>query len=194
MHSCLALPKVAFFHWTCPPDYIRQASMSFDEIIREVLADLVGSCLSDRAWLKASLPSSQGGLNIRRAFLHAPAASVGSLEQSRTLVTRILGQVPETHSRLVGVVSVLAVASARRDWVSIKDIDVAHQQHCLSCCIDEVSHHYLLVSAPNIHSRALALSSTLPHAGDCLMSFLPLPLVFISKIRNSSCVCLIGWA
>ena len=46
----------------------------FDDLVREALSDLVGSPLPDWAWLKASLPSSLGGLNIRKASLHAPAA------------------------------------------------------------------------------------------------------------------------
>ena len=95
LRSCLALPKVAFALRTCPPCHVKQATASFDDIMREALADLAGGPLPDWAWLKASLPSKRGGLTIRRASMHAPAAYVGSLEQSGDLVSRILGHVPE---------------------------------------------------------------------------------------------------
>ena len=35
LRSCLALPKVAFSLRTCPPCYVKQATASFDNIIRE---------------------------------------------------------------------------------------------------------------------------------------------------------------
>ena len=79
-----------------PPNYIRQATTSFGETMREVLPNLVGVPFSDWAWLKASLPCSHGGVNIRRATLHAPLAYISSLEQFRAMDTRILGQDPET--------------------------------------------------------------------------------------------------
>ena len=41
-------------------------------------------------------------------------------------------------------------------------------QHSLSLAVDEASHRRLLSSAPSTRSRALALSSALPHAGDWL--------------------------
>ena len=71
LRSCLALPKVAFSLRTCPPSHIIQATATFDDVMREALTDLTGCPLSGWAWLKASLPSSCGGLNIRRATFHA---------------------------------------------------------------------------------------------------------------------------
>ena len=38
--------------------------------MREAVSDLAGCPLSHWSWLKASLPSSLGGLNIRQATLH----------------------------------------------------------------------------------------------------------------------------
>ena len=52
--------------------------------------------------------------------------------------------------------------------VSLEDIDVPLRQRTLSHSIDEASFNKLLDSAPDVRSRALALSSALPHAGDWL--------------------------
>ena len=60
----------------------------------------------------------------------------------------------------------LATAAAMPDWVSTEDIDAPLQQRALSHKIDEASYGSLLASAPDTHSRALALSCAIPHAGD----------------------------
>ena len=51
---------------------------------------------------------------------------------------------------------------------SIEDIDVPLWQCALSNCTDEASVNFLLTSAPDLCSKALANSTTLPHAGDWL--------------------------
>ena len=78
LRSCLSLPKISFVLRMCPPHLIQSALSAFDDIMRDTLADLCGSPISDWSWLKASLPVSMGGLNLCRALLHAPAAFVGS--------------------------------------------------------------------------------------------------------------------
>ena len=164
LRSCLALPKVSFSLRSCPPDFIKQGTANFDD----TMSDLVGSPLTDWAWLKASLPSSLGGLNLRSASLHAPAAYVSSLAQSRDLVDRILGLDTSPSIHLASSVSALAAATERPNWVSLEEIDVPLRQRPLSHCIDQATHQNLLSSAPDIRSNALALSTSLPHAGDWL--------------------------
>ena len=66
---CLGLPKIAFTLQTCPPSLIQRALMAFNDSLRDILSDLAGGPLSDWAWLKASLPSSLGGMagNVSRS-------------------------------------------------------------------------------------------------------------------------------
>ena len=71
---------------TSPPGHIRQATAAFDNAMLEALSNLAGGPLLEWTWLKASLPSSLGGLNIRRVSLHASAAYISSLDQSKELV------------------------------------------------------------------------------------------------------------
>ena len=78
--SCLSLPKIALV-----PSM--HATLHVPSQLLESLFDLAGSPLTGWIWLKANLPSSRGGLNIRRAFKHASAASVA---QSRSLVELVL--------------------------------------------------------------------------------------------------------
>ena len=132
LRSCLALPKIAFALRTCPPNLIQQALVAFDDSMREILSDLVGGPLSDWAWLKASLPSSLGGLNLRRAMFHAPAAYIASLQQSRSIISAILGRPPIAPLHLSHCVSALAEAAAKPEWSSLHDIDIPLHQRALS--------------------------------------------------------------
>ena len=100
LRSCLALPKVAFSLRCCPPSHIKDAISVFDDVMRDTLGAITGGSIPDWAWLKASLPSSRGGLNIRRASLHSPAAYISSLKQCKGLVARIMGGVLEPSRHL----------------------------------------------------------------------------------------------
>ena len=134
----------------------------------EAISDLAGGPLPNWAWLKASLPSSLGGLGIRRASLHAPAAYIGSLNQSRLLVARICGRVPGTSIHLAPALVSLAESVGREDWSSIEEVDVPLCQRHLSKAIDQAVSADLYSAAPDTRSKALALSTAIPHAGDWL--------------------------
>ena len=191
LHSCLALPKLNFLLRSCPPVYIHQATMAFDNMMRECLFELAGGPLSKWAWQKASLPSSLGGLNIRSASLHAPAAFVSSPDQSRALISRIRNQ-PSFSSHLARAVSDLALAAERPDWSSVEEIDVPLRQRPLSRMIDEASYNSLLHLAPDTRSRALALSTAIPHAGDWL-NVIPAPALGLHLHDREFRCCLDYW-
>ena len=168
LRSCLALPKVSFALRTCPPGHIKEATSKFDNAMLEAISDLAGGPLQNWAWLKASLSSSLGGLGIRRASLHAPAAYIGSLNQSRLLVARICGGVPSTSIHLAPALVSLAESVGREDWSSIEEVDVPLHQRHLSKAIDQAVSADLYSAAPDTRSKALALSTAIPHAGDWL--------------------------
>ena len=91
LRLCLTLPKVSFILRTCPISHIRHAAEEFDNAVRDALEITMGGPMSDWPWLKESLPSRLGGLNVRSASLHAPAAFLASSLQSSQIVERILG-------------------------------------------------------------------------------------------------------
>ena len=76
--------------YTCPPSHIKRSIAAFDNTMREAITDLTGGPLPDWSWLKASLPTSLGGLGIRCASTHAPAAYISSLDKSSHLIAGIL--------------------------------------------------------------------------------------------------------
>ena len=192
LRSCLALPKLAHVLRTCPPALIMNALNSFDCIMRDTLSDLAGGPLPDWAWLKASLPSSLGGLDIRHAALHAPAAYIGSFCQSQPLISGILGHAAKYPLHFSEALSSLHQAAGRPDWALLQDIDVPLIQHCLSRAIDQASFDALLASAPDTRSRALALSSAIHHAGNWL-NVIPSPSLGLHLQDREFRFCLQYW-
>ena len=121
----------------------------FDNAIREALESILGGPCPDWSWLKASLPSSRGGLNLRSASLHAPAAFIGSFCGSMNLVEEILGITPNVTQAF----SALSSSAARPYWHQLDDIDMPLHQCHLSLAIDEVFYMHLLSSAPTTRPR-----------------------------------------
>ena len=192
MRSCLALPKISFALRTCHPQLIQPALVAFDNSIRGALSDLVGGPLPEWSWLKASLPSSLGGLGLRRALFHAPAAFIGSLRQANFLMCSILGHSPSAPPLLPNCISALSVAAGRPEWLSLLDIDVPLTQRALSKSIDMASFDALLNDAPDTRSRALLLSSSIPHACDWL-NVIPSSSLGLHFLDREFRVCLQYW-
>ena len=192
LRSCLALPKVSFSLRTCPPNHIIQAMAAFDDTMHNALSELVGSPLTEWAWMKALPPSSRVELNIRRAFLHAPTAYVRSRTQTSALAAEICGGVPVPLDDLSGSIAALADAANRPDWSCLEEIDVPQWQGPLSHTVDEAAFNRLLNTSPSCSRfRALALSS-LPHAGDWL-NVIPFPALGLHLQDKEFRLCLCYW-
>ena len=167
LRSCLALPKVCFTLPSCPPHLVKYATSAFDYSMMEALSNFVGTPLSRWSGLKTSLPAALGGLGYFRAFLHVPVAYISSLDQFRELVTRMLGQAYAT-TKLMAPDLLNVAKAARREDCSIEGVDVPLRQCRLSKAIDHAVFDELLAMAPNTWSKALALTSSINHAGDWL--------------------------
>ena len=165
LKSCLALPKFNYTLRTCPPAFIHHATASSDIMLREALSDIAGSPLSDWAWEKATLPTSLGGVGPRSASLQAPVVFLCSFAASLNLVQSILGYHPITPPQVQDLVSTLVEVAKFTSWHSIDDNDVPISQCQLSRVQDEARFNSLH-SAPGRRSRALALSNSLPNAGE----------------------------
>ena len=127
-----------------------------------------GLALPTLVWLKTSLPSSWGGITLKAASTHAPAAYVASIMERSELVEGILGESRSPSPYLTQAVTALAISSNQQEWTQLDKVDVPLQQHYLSLAIDKAGHQQLLASAPSICARTLTNSTSLPHAGDWL--------------------------
>ena len=114
------------------------------------------------------------------------------MDQSSPLVARILGFSPSPSDHLSKAVLALSRAAARPDWVAVEEIDVPLHQRALSKEIDVSTFNSLLASASNTRSRALAMSSALPHAGDWL-NVVPSPALGLHLQDREFRLCLGYW-
>ena len=90
LRSCLSLPKLMFtLRTTYSLDHIDTWCL-FDNTIRDSMSTILGTPLSDTQWNQAQLPVSMGGLGLRAAVDHAPAAYSCSLIASQDLKESIL--------------------------------------------------------------------------------------------------------
>ena len=192
LRSCLSLPKISFALRTCVPQLIKPALVTFDESMRIALSDIVGGPIPEWSWLKASLPCSLGGLGLRQALLHAPAAYIGSWQQCYSLMSAILEHSPAPPLVIPGCVSALAESAGRPEWSSLQDIDVPLTQRALSKSLDIALFDAILDSAPDIRSKALTLSSSIPHAGDWL-NVIPSRALGLHFLDREHRVCLRYW-
>ena len=60
--------------------------------------------------------------------------------------------------------------SRQATWENATNIDIRHHQCLLSNIIHKVVYNRLVESAPNMRSKSLALSTSLPHAGTWLQA------------------------
>ena len=132
LRMCLALLELSFSLRTCPPIRIRDAAALFHHILFESVSDLVGGSLSDWFRLKASLPVLLGGLVTCRASIYAPAAFLASLDQSKELVSGILGHSSPSSGNLVSALQDLVSGTGRDDWCLIEGVDIPLQQRAPS--------------------------------------------------------------
>ena len=131
-------------------------------------------------------------MNLRSAALHAPAAYISSIVNSLDLVSQILGYTPNLPLALPSAISSLAKSARMTTWCSLEDIDVPLLQKSLSRLIDEACFNNLIESALDVRSRALALSSSLPHAGDWLNA-IPSPALGLCLLDQEFRLCLNYW-
>ena len=94
LRSCLSLPKFMFVLRAVDTTPFQPLLQEFDSITREALNRILAVPVTDLQWAQAKLPVSMGGLGLRAAEDHAPAAHIHSYLASQPLVNHLLGRVP----------------------------------------------------------------------------------------------------
>ena len=79
LSACLGSCRLMYAMRTSRADWVEEVFQEFDGLLKESVESLLGSPLSDSAWRQAQLCTSQGGLGLRSASLHADAAFLASV-------------------------------------------------------------------------------------------------------------------
>ena len=165
--------------------------MDFDAVIFDSLSELVGGSLTSWSRCKAALPIKLGGVGLRLASEHSPAIFLASVIACSPLILSLSGQeVPPSY--VSAALAALASSADLSDLTSISDLDLPISQKSLSGLIDRVKYSALLSSTQDIRSKALLLSSSIPHAGDWL-GVLPSPNIGLHLLDCEFRLCLRYW-
>ena len=145
VRSCFGLPKFAYCLRTCDPASVIDEFGSFDTAQCRALSDIAGTPLStqDPAWILASLPVSLGGLGLRSAAIHSPAAFVASNLQTSKLVEKII--TPHKTLRDITAATSLLTNNSANATTPLPDegLTAKTPQKLLSRRIDESRLHLL---------------------------------------------------
>ena len=91
LRSCLSLPKLLCAHRTFSPEVLSPIFCEFDSAMFKVSSDLIGGAGSHWARFKTSLPVRLGGLGLRQAGIHSPAAFISSVHACDSLILSLSG-------------------------------------------------------------------------------------------------------
>ena len=165
--------------------------LQFDSLIFDTLSGLIGGSVSSWARLKASLLVRLGELGLCQAGVHSAAIFLGSVNACGPLILSLSGQtVPQTY--YTSALQAFCAGIGRPPLPSFDDLETPISQKYLSHVIDDSLYNSLLSSAPDTRHQALALSSSLPHAGDWL-SALPSPNLGLDFLGPEFQTCLRYW-
>ena len=177
LRSCLALPKLSFILRAVDTSSHVHHLRDFDGVTKEGLTRILGAPVRSRTWLQAKLPVSLGGLGLRAAEDHAPAAHAASVLSLQVLKQSLTGgrgagqplaadDEPETDlsaGLLAAMSAAQGEAASEADLVGLTQKQMAvkvdlHQQQQLMADVGE----------NEVRERARLTSLALPHAGDWL--------------------------
>ena len=174
LRSCLALPKIMFMLRAVDTTDHQELLCKFDSVIRGALSRLLGSTLTDRQWAQASLPAAMGGLGLRSALVHAPAAHAVSLLSAQTLLDGLLGEDVNGPSLPQPLLDLISAKTGEDETLETL---TGVSQNMASLKIDLSNKSLLLqhISEEGEEREIARLASLgLPHAG-CWLSVVPSP-------------------
>ena len=170
LRSCLSLPKVMYNLRTVDPSNHQALWKEFDSNTREALSRILGTPPTDLQWQQAKLPVSQGGVGLRAAEDHGPAAYSTSFLAAQPLAKDLL-QTPEEERDIILPQALLQLLSFKQGEDATTESLEGVTQKMASYTIDLhnrnlLTDHYTRVEEEREMARLASVA--LPHAGDWL--------------------------
>ena len=101
LKNCLAIPKLMYLLRSSPAWQASEDLEAFDAVLYQSIQSICNINLDSATWLQATLPTSKGGLGIRRASDVALPAFLASCHSTQELVNAVLPEgEPDTESLL----------------------------------------------------------------------------------------------
>ena len=173
LRSCLSLPKISFLLRAVDTSPHTALLQEFDQVTREALIRILGAPVSDRVWQQGKIPVSMGGLGLRAAEDHAPAAYAASVLSAQLRVQDLVGgrQVADGEEDVLGqaLLEALRVAQGEQEQVRVADlVGMTKRQMSLKVDLHQQKKLMDMVGEGEEREQARLLSVTLDHTGDWL--------------------------
>ena len=173
LRSCLSLPKISFLLRAVDASQHALLLQDFDRITREALIRILGAPVDDRTWQQGKLPVSMGGLGLRAAEDHAPAAHAASVLSAQLRVQDLVGgrRAEEGEEGVLQPQLLVALSKAEGEQEQVREADlVGMTQRQMGCNVDLEQQRQLMnmLGEEEEREKARLLSLTMDHAGDWL--------------------------
>jgi hypothetical protein len=155
--------KIAYYARTIPTEAISNQCTEFDALMITTLGEIIGQYLDDDAIDRASLPLKKGGLGLRLAERHAPAAYISSFSQCSLQIrdlndchfvetidkfNTLVSEAQRIQSNHLAEISVQKDLSWKLDIMTFQrlldDLSPEHRAKFLGCTAD-FAHYWLTV-------------------------------------------------
>jgi len=169
LRSSFGAPRVQHL-LRCSPSHDHVSLVSFDNLLRSTLNNIVNANLSDAQWTQASLPIRDGGLGVRRISVLALPAFLASNESTRCLQDAILSKRPCSPDK--------NVLLCQTFWSQLHGPQPAGSAASKQSAWDRpgilADRAMIELSLNNPRQKALFLAAEATHSGDWLHA-LPIP-------------------
>ena len=165
LRCCFSMPKLSYTLRTLDPSAHLSSLQRYDDAVRNTIESIVGTCITDDQWLQSSLPISMGGLGLRKASDHGPAAYIASVLESKNIIEEVTKS--DFH---VDLSSVISIYSQKAGQELVVESLISAKQKDLSNLIDKHNLSTLLSSAQGQREIARLNSVGLPKAGAWLQA------------------------
>jgi len=154
---------------TVNPVPLQELWNRFDDITRQALEEILSGPLTQQAWAQANLPTTLGGLGLRRAGDHAAAAYTAAVHQSMDTI-RLITKNPDLPAlsiprELLQQLSTALGESQEQD----QEVFAHFSQKYLSLVIDQRNLHLLqtrVLNSGDLPDSYRFMSVQKIHSGD----------------------------
>ena len=162
LRSCVSICKINHLLRTVPLEFASEQWTRFDNGLRLSLGRITHTSVPEQAWVQATLPCRIGGLGLRESRATQKAAFLGSCNFSRPLCHRLLEELQEIDTPLVGEEA--ARTAFLEEGLDLNNVDLGNAgQHELQVVIDAARFQVLHTNS-TLRDRARLTACAAPHA------------------------------
>ena len=181
LRSGVSICKINHLLRVAPLGFASEQWTRLDNGLRLSMGRITHTSVSDQAWVQATLPCRVGGLGLRESRATQKAAFLGWCNFSRPLCHRLLEQLQEIGTPLVGEEA--ARTALLEEGFDLNNVDLGNAgQHDLQVVTD-AARLQVLHRNSTLRNRARLTACAAPHAAAWLRA-IPAPSLGLTMLRH----------